>query len=84
VDPVPMAAASLGQAHRARLTDADAADAGFADVVVKIQRPGIDRIVEVDLAALRKVAGWLSRVRAISDHVDLPALVTEFAHTSRD
>jgi predicted unusual protein kinase regulating ubiquinone biosynthesis (AarF/ABC1/UbiB family) len=82
VDPVPVAAASLGQAHRARLTPIDAEDTGLRDVIVKIQRPGIEDIVEVDLAALRRVAGWLSRVRVVADHVDLPALVEEFAHTS--
>lgn len=81
-DPTPVAAASLGQAHRARLTPEGAADAGFADVIVKVQRPGIDEIVDIDLSALRRVAGWLSRVRVVSDHVDLPALVEEFAHTS--
>ena len=60
----------------------DAADTGLGDVVVKIQRPGIEAIVDVDLSALRRVAGWLSRVRVVADHVDLPALVEEFAHTS--
>ena len=84
IDEVPVAAASLGQAHRARLTPADAADAGFADVVVKVQRPGIDAIVDTDLAALRRVAGWLSRVKVVRDHVDLPQLIEEFAHTSRE
>ena len=84
VDPVPVAAASLGQAHRAVLSDADAAVSGLREVVLKIQRPGIDRIVDVDLAALRKVGGWLSRVRLVSDRVDMPALVEEFAHTSLD
>ena len=84
VDETPVAAASLGQAHRARLTPADAAETGFADVVVKVQRPGIEAIVDVDLAALRRVAGWLSRVKIVRDHVDLPQLVEEFAHTSRE
>lgn len=78
-----VAAASLGQAHRARLEPGLAADTGFADVVVKVQRPGIDAIVDVDLAALRRVAGWLTRFRFVADHVDAPALVEEFAHTSR-
>jgi len=82
VDETPVAAASLGQAHRARLSMTDAAQTGLLDVIIKIQRPGIDAIVDVDLAALRKVGGWLSRVRLVSDRVDMPALVEEFAHTS--
>lgn len=82
VDPTPVAAASLGQVHRARLSEADAAETGLLDVVVKIQRPGIGMIVDVDLSALRRVAGWLSHVRIVSDRVDMPALVEEFAFTS--
>jgi predicted unusual protein kinase regulating ubiquinone biosynthesis (AarF/ABC1/UbiB family) len=82
VDPTPLAAASLGQAHRARLAADDAAQTGLLDVVLKIQRPGIDQIVDVDLRALRRVAGWLSRVRLVSDRVDMPILVEEFALTS--
>lgn len=78
----PLAAASLGQAHRARLTPEVAGDTGFADVVVKIQRPGIERIVQIDLAALRKVALRLSRVKLVSRRVDLPALAEEFVATS--
>lgn len=82
IEETPLAAASLGQAHRARLSAEDAAETGLSEVVVKIQRPGIDQVVEVDLKALRKVAGWLSRVRLVSDRVDMPALVEEFATTS--
>jgi predicted unusual protein kinase regulating ubiquinone biosynthesis (AarF/ABC1/UbiB family) len=82
VDDRPVAAASLGQAHRARLSDEDAAIAGMREVVVKIQRPGIDAVVDVDLRALRKVGGWLSRVRLVADRVDMPALVEEFAETT--
>ncbi len=82
IDPTPLAAASLGQVHRARLSETDAADTGLLDVVVKIQRPGISTIVDVDLSALRRVARWLSHVRLVSDRVDMPALVEEFAFTS--
>jgi len=78
----PVAAASLGQAHRARLGALDSADTGLDAVVLKVQRPGIDVIVDVDLAALRKVGGWLSHVRLVYDRVDAPALVEEFAQTS--
>ncbi|GEK80687.1 ABC1 kinase family protein [Agrococcus baldri] len=78
----PLAAASLGQAHRAGLNAVDTADTGLTDAIVKVQRPGIEAIVDVDLAALRRVARWLSRVHVISDRVDMPALVEEFAETS--
>jgi len=82
VDERPLAAASLGQAHRATLIDDLAVETGLRDVVIKIQRPGIDRIVEVDLTALRKVGRWLSKVSLVRDRVDMPALVEEFAATS--
>lgn len=81
-DKTPLAAASLGQAHRAILPDDLAAAHGFADVVVKVQRPDIDRVVDTDLAALRRVAGWLRRYRPIAERADVPALVEEFARTT--
>ncbi|WP_040167213.1 ABC1 kinase family protein [Microbacterium gorillae] len=80
----PVAAASLGQAHRARLTTELAADVGFTDVVVKVQRPGIEDVVATDLAALNRVAVWVSRFRTVSARVDAPALVAEFARTCRE
>lgn len=82
VDESAIAAASLGQAHRARLAALDAEDTGLDAVVLKVQRPGIGAIVDVDLAALRKVAGWLSHVRLVSRRADMPALVEEFAQIS--
>jgi predicted unusual protein kinase regulating ubiquinone biosynthesis (AarF/ABC1/UbiB family) len=82
VDESAIAAASLGQAHRAKLSPTDAADTGLDGVVVKVQRPGIGEIVDVDLAALRKVGGWLSHVRFVAKRADMPALVKEFAQTS--
>lgn len=84
VDETPLAAASLGQTHRATLTASDAEEVGFAEVVLKVQRPGIADIVEVDLAALKRIGGWLSRIRLVSNRVDAPALVNEFATTSRE
>lgn len=82
IDEVPVAAASLGQAYRATLATLDASVAGLTDVVIKVQRPGIEEIVAIDLAALRRVGVWLSRVRLVSRRVDMPRLVEEFAQTS--
>jgi predicted unusual protein kinase regulating ubiquinone biosynthesis (AarF/ABC1/UbiB family) len=82
INEQPIAAASLGQVYRARLADEDAAMTGLLDVVVKIQRPTIADIIEVDLSALRQVARWLSRVRLVYSRVDMPALTEEFAQTS--
>lgn len=81
-DTEPLAAASLGQAHRARLRPRFQAELGFTDVVVKVLRPGIEEIVEVDLAALRKIGNWLSKVKLVSRRTDAPKLVEEFAQTS--
>ncbi|ASN21072.1 ABC1 kinase family protein [Arthrobacter sp. YN] len=82
VEETPIAAASLGQAHRAKLLSGNAEDTGLSSVVFKVQRPGIAEIVDVDLAALRKVGGWLSRIRLVSNRADVPALIKEFAQTS--
>ena len=81
-DITPMASASLGQVHRAGLHSQDAEAHGFNDVVVKIQRPFIEKIVEVDLKALRRVAGWLEKYKPISKRADVRALVEEFADTT--
>ncbi|MET3901499.1 AarF/UbiB family protein [Paenarthrobacter sp. 4246] len=82
VEETPIAAASLGQAHRAKLLSGNAEDTGLSSVVFKVQRPGIAEIVDVDLAALRQVGGWLSRIRLVSNRADVPALIKEFAQTS--
>ena len=82
IDTEPVAAASLGQVYRVRLSESDAAEAGFDAAVIKVQRPGIDAVVDVDLAALRRVARWLQRFRAVSKRANAPALIEEFARTS--
>lgn len=72
-----LAAASLGQTHRATLTTGEA-------VVVKVLRPGIEAIVEIDLAALRLVARWVKHYSLISQRADIEALLTEFSVTLRE
>ena len=83
-DTNPIAAASLGQAYRARLAPSLARDFGVADVVVKVLRPGIEEIVDVDLRALRRIGVWLSRIKLVARRTDAPALVEEFAAVSLD
>lgn len=69
-DQVPAASASLAQVYFARLHDG-------RPVAVKIQRPGIKRVVETDLALLAFFAGQLhARVAGLQPY-DLPAVVAE-------
>jgi predicted unusual protein kinase regulating ubiquinone biosynthesis (AarF/ABC1/UbiB family) len=78
-DENPLAAASLGQVHRARLRVDE--DADFTNVVVKVQRPNIASIVEIDLSALKRVGNWLMHYRPVREHADVPALLREFSAT---
>ena len=50
-DTVPIAAASLGQVHCAQLHSGE-------EVVVKIQRPGLRRLFEIDLSILKGIAQY--------------------------
>jgi len=50
-DPIPLAAASLGQVHRAQLYSGE-------EVVVKVQRPGLKKLFEIDLAILKGIARY--------------------------
>ncbi len=77
-DPTPLAAASLGQVHRARLKPEDAVPSFGADVVVKVQRPQIETIIATDLSAIGWAIKWLKRYKPIGRRVDLPALMAEF------
>jgi ubiquinone biosynthesis protein len=56
-DAVPLAAASIGQVHRARLHSGP-------EVVVKVQRPGIDELVERDLDIILALAHRLDAAGA--------------------
>jgi predicted unusual protein kinase regulating ubiquinone biosynthesis (AarF/ABC1/UbiB family) len=81
IEQQPLAAASLGQAHRAWLLPEDDSSELGAPVVVKIRRPGIENLVATDLAALHIVARWFMRYPPIRKRADVPALMGEFADT---
>src|SRR5262245_36371959 len=70
----PMAAASLGQVHRAALHDG-------RPVVVKVQRPNIARQIEEDFAALEELAGFLQRHTELGRRYRLQQILAEFEHT---
>lgn len=81
-EPEPLASASLGQVHRARLLPNTAESGRFRDVVVKIQRPFIAELIDVDFAALRRFGGWVNRYGPIRKRVSIPALIEEVSNTT--
>jgi ubiquinone biosynthesis protein len=76
IDPVPLAAASIAQVHRARLITGE-------DVVIKVRRPGIVAAVEIDIDALMSLAGMADRHIPGSELYDPVGIVREFARTIR-
>lgn len=76
-DDQPMAAASMAQVHCATLHDG-------TTVVVKVQRPGIEAVVEADIAVLRRVARLLDASVPSMRAFNFDGLVAEFSETLRD
>jgi len=73
-DDVPIAAASLGQVHRARLKTGQS-------VVIKVQRPDLERHIGFDISVLRRVARVLSRFPNLIRGVDWEGSLGEFRAT---
>ncbi|NGN69794.1 AarF/ABC1/UbiB kinase family protein [Streptomyces sp. A7024] len=76
-DAEPLAAASIAQVHRAVLHDGSA-------VVVKVQRPGIVRVVERDLDIVRRVATSLERRFGWARNIGAVDLADGFADSLRE
>ncbi len=71
INPQPIAAASLGQVHKAQLTNGD-------KVVVKVQRPNVREIIYTDLAAMLIVARIAMQFGFVSRRADAELLIEEF------
>lgn len=70
IDPGPLASASIAQVHAARLQTGE-------DVVLKVRKPGVQKIIVTDLNLLHLVAKVAERVTPGAAHASLAAVVEE-------
>lgn len=70
IDETPLAAASIGQVHKVTLQDGSKA-------VIKVQRPGIEKVIQMDLAILRNFAE-LAKATGLTKPIDPVAIIKEF------
>ncbi|NLC06676.1 MAG: AarF/ABC1/UbiB kinase family protein [Syntrophomonadaceae bacterium] len=75
-EPEPIASASIAQVHRAFLKTGEA-------VVVKVQRPDVQRTIEIDLEILFDLARLLETKTVWGKHYGLVDIVEEFAQSLR-
>ncbi|WP_430297450.1 ABC1 kinase family protein [Sinomonas sp. B1-1] len=73
-DDVPLASASIGQVHEARLADG-------TRVVVKVRKPGAVERIREDLEILRNVTATATRAWPVLANYDVEGLVEEFSKT---
>jgi ubiquinone biosynthesis protein len=76
-EELPIASASIGQVHRATLFDGQ-------EVVVKVQRPGIEQVVEADLDLLLRQARFLEHRSELMRDYNVQAIVGELARSLRE
>jgi ubiquinone biosynthesis protein len=72
IDPTPVAAGSIAQVHAAELDDG-------TQVVIKVQRPGLDKTLAGDIRLLRIVARLVARISPACAAANPVGLVDDFA-----
>ncbi|WP_404787381.1 ABC1 kinase family protein [Altericista sp. CCNU0014] len=76
VQPIAIAAGSIAQVHRATLVDG-------REVALKIQRPGIDAVVEQDIQLIQFLAGLAGKTDLGQEYA-IPTLAAEFCDALKD
>ncbi len=76
IDENPIASASLGQVHQVVLKNGKKA-------ALKVQRPGIDALITIDLRTIKRVIRLLQRYTDWEKYIDLDAIFQEFSVTVR-
>lgn len=73
-DEIPLASASIAQTHRARLEDG-------SNVVVKVSRPGLKKLVETDISILQDLASLIEKQIPEMKLYDPSGIVNQLAYT---
>jgi len=73
IDPNPLSGASLGQVYRGKISG--------QEIVVKVKRPGIEKIVEEDLKVLKKVLPMALRFVDPNLRFSARAMLSQFIET---
>ncbi len=76
IDPLPLAAGTIGQVHRARLADG-------ARVVVKVQRPAAAELIHRDLALLERVVRGAAASSTVRSLIDIEGLFAQLGASLR-
>jgi predicted unusual protein kinase regulating ubiquinone biosynthesis (AarF/ABC1/UbiB family) len=70
-DPIPLAAASLGQVHKAKLRSGET-------VVIKVQRQGLQRLFELDFQIIDRLLWWVDLLLPWTREYGVRAIYAEF------